>query len=232
MARTADARTRNEALYLDIRAQLLRGDLSPGQRIRTEDLCVAFGVSVSVVREVLTRFTAQRLVMSEPNKGFRVTPITVEAINDLCLLRSELEGLAVRLAVERGDVDWEASVIAAHHRLANAPRPSIAADPQANERWSILHSEFHAVCASGCGSPRLCAIRQDLFDEAEIFRQYARLYGGERATTQEHAAITGAIMRRDAALAEELVRAHVERTARATLDAWNRPNRENAPANS
>jgi GntR family transcriptional regulator, carbon starvation induced regulator len=220
MARTADTKTRGEALYLDVRARLLRGEMAPGQPIRTDELCANYGVSVSLVREVLTRLAAQRLLISEANKGFRVTPISAEHIQDLCVVRTELESLTVRLAIEKGDIEWEASVIAAHHRLANTPRPSIAEDPEGNERWAIAHSEFHSVCADGCGSPRLCAVRQSFFDEAEIFRQYSRLYGGNRDVEAEHAAITDAIVTRNAALADELVRAHVELTAKATLVAW------------
>lgn len=76
MARTATSRTRNEELYLKIRARLLRGEFGPGEPIRTDDLSNRYGVSVSVVREVLTRLAAQRLIRTEANKGFRVPSIS------------------------------------------------------------------------------------------------------------------------------------------------------------
>src|SRR6185369_16739572 len=62
MARTANARTRNEELYLQIRARLLRGEFGPGEPIRTDVLSSRYSVSVSVVREVLTRLAAQGLI--------------------------------------------------------------------------------------------------------------------------------------------------------------------------
>jgi GntR family carbon starvation induced transcriptional regulator len=222
MAKTAEAKTRQEALYLQIRARLLRGEFSPGEPIRTDEVCSTYGVSVSLVREVLTRLAEQRLVTAEANKGFRVSPISAEEITDLCLVRAELEAFAIRLAIERGDVAWEASVVAAHHELANTRRASISEDPEANERWAIIHSRFHAACAAGCGSRRLRVMRQQFFDEAEVFRQYSRLYGSGRDVEAEHAAITDAVVGRNAELAQTLVRAHVELTARATLVAWNR----------
>jgi DNA-binding GntR family transcriptional regulator len=174
-------------------------------------------VSVSVVREVLTRLAAQRLIRTEANKGFRVPSISAEEIVDLCRARAEIEALAVRLSVERGDVAWEASVVAAHHELARTPRASISEDPEANERWSLAHARFHEACAAGCGSRRLGIVRQQLFDEAEVFRQYARLHGAGRDVESEHAAITEALITRDAARAADLMREHVERTARANL---------------
>jgi DNA-binding GntR family transcriptional regulator len=224
VVRTAAASTRQEALYLDIRARLLRGEFSPGQPIRTDELCAGYEASVSLVREVLTRLAAQRLVTSEANKGFSVTPISAEQITDLCLARSELEALTIRLAIERGDIEWEASVVATRHRLANTARASISDDPETNEHWSSVHSEFHSVLAAGCGSPRLCAIRQEFYDEAEIFRQYAQLYGNARDVEAEHTAIADAIVRRDAVVAEKLIREHIDLTAQATLAAWSRQN--------
>ena len=216
MAKTANAKTRQEGLYLQIRARLLRGEFAPGEPIRTDQLCANYGVSVSVAREVLTRLAEQRLVAFEANKGFRVAPLTAENIADLCLVRSELEALTISLAIKHGSASWEASVVAAHHELAITPRPSIAEDPEGNERWAMIHSRFHAACAAGCGSPRLCAVRQQFFDEAEIVRQYSRLYGAGRDVEGEHAAIVQAIIARDAELAQSLVRAHVELTAQAT----------------
>jgi GntR family transcriptional regulator, carbon starvation induced regulator len=219
VARTATARTRNEQLYLQIRARLLRGEFGPGEPIRTDDLCSRYRVSVSVVREVLTRLAAQGLIRTEANKGFRVPPISSDEIIDLCRARTEIEALTLRLAVEHGDVAWEASVIAAHHELARTPRVSISEDPEANERWSIVHARFHEACAAGCRSRRLCLIRQQLFDEAEVFRQYARLHGAGRNVEAEHAALAEALVARDGARAVRLVREHVEATARANLAA-------------
>ena len=230
MAKTADAKTRQQALYLQIRARLLRGEYAPGEPIRTEHLCSTYGVSVSLAREVLTRLAEQRLVSAEPNKGFHVAPLTAESIADLCLVRSELEAIAIGLSIKRGTAAWEASVVAAHHELAITPRPSIAEDPEGNERWAMAHSRFHAACAAGCGSPRLCAVRQQFFDEAEVVRQYSRLYGAGRDVEAEHAAITQAIIARDAELAQSLIRSHVELTAQATLAAFNQSAGETAAA--
>lgn len=219
MARTADAKTRHEAVYFRVRARLLRGEFGPGEPIRADQIAAAYGVSVSVAREALMRLSEQRLIVAQPNRGFRVTPLDVDTITDLSLVRSELEALTVGLAIERGDAAWEAAVVAAHHELAITARPSIAEDPDGNERWAILHSRFHAVCASGCGSPRLCATRQQYFDEAEVVRQFSRLQNTGRNVEQEHAELVDAIVARDAARAQAIVRSHVGRTTQSTLDA-------------
>jgi DNA-binding GntR family transcriptional regulator len=56
-----------------------------------------------------------------------------------------------------------------------------------------------------------------------VFRQYARLHGAGRDVEAEHVAITDAILARDASHAADLMREHVERTARANLAALATP---------
>lgn len=213
MAVTEEASSRSEWIYLDLRQRLLRGQFVPNHRLKLSDLCAERGVSVSVVREALTRLAEQGLIQSQPNKGFYVPFHTVEEINDLAFMRCHIESLAVSLAVERGDAAWEASVVAAHHELRLTPRVTAAVDPLANEKWSRIHSAFHAACAAACGSPRLLATRQRLYDEAEVLRQMSDLSGGRRDVEGEHATIVKAIIARDANRASELIRKHVEITA-------------------
>lgn len=231
MAKTTTSKTRHEAVYLEVRASLLRGDHGPGDPVRADTICSTHGVSVSVAREVMIRLAEQRLLVAEPNKGFRVADMSRASLEDLCDVRSEVEALAVGLAIERGDAAWEASVVATHHELALTPRPSIAEDPEGNERWASIHSRFHAACAAGCGSARLCEIRQQLFDEAEVVRQYSRLHGTARNVEREHAEFVDAIVARDAPRAQAILRAHVTRTAEATIAALERrADRTSSPA--
>jgi GntR family transcriptional regulator, carbon starvation induced regulator len=213
VAVTAEASSRSESIYLDLRRRLLRGQFVPNHRLKLSDLCAERGVSVSVVREALTRLAEQGLIHSQPNKGFYVPLYTVEEINDLAFMRSHIEPLAITRSVERGDAAWEASVVAAHHELRLTPRTTAAADPVANEQWSRAHAAFHAACAAACGSPRLLATRQRLYDEAEALRQMSDSGGRRRDVEGEHSAIVRAIVARDASRAAELIGKHVQTTA-------------------
>ena len=199
MAVTEEASSRSEAVYLDLRQKLLRGEFTPNYRLKLSELCAQRGVSVSVVREALTRLAEQGLIQSQPNKGFYIPNYTVEEINDLAFLRSHIEALAIRLAIQRGDAPWEASVVAAHHELRLTPRVRSSVDPVGNQRWSRAHAVFHAACVAACGSPRLVAAQHRLYDEAEVLRQMSEMSGGtSRDVEGEHAAMVEAITSRDA----------------------------------
>jgi DNA-binding GntR family transcriptional regulator len=101
VAVTEEASSRSESIYLDLRRKLISGYYQPNHRLKLSDLCAENGVSVSVVREALTRLAEQGLIQSQPNKGFFVPLYTPEEINDLAFMRMQLDSLAVRLSIER-----------------------------------------------------------------------------------------------------------------------------------
>jgi DNA-binding GntR family transcriptional regulator len=112
-------------------------------------------------------------------------------------------------------------VVAAHHRFASTPNAALDEDPAANERWTEAHRRFHEACAAACASSRLITYRTQLYDQSELIRQLAKLYGrGRRDVAAEHAAIAGAVIARDAETADALLRRHIDATRRSCLEAW------------
>jgi len=95
----------------------------------------------SHLREALTRLTEQHLLIATPQRGFRVRDLSIEDIADLTETRIQIESLALRLAVERGDLQWETGILAAHHRLERTP--VTRDDGTVSEDWSCLHRDFH-----------------------------------------------------------------------------------------
>ena len=74
--------TLSEQLYASIRADILAGRARPGERLRLAALAERHGVSLSVVREALTRLSGpgERLVSATPQLGFSVTPLSVDEL--------------------------------------------------------------------------------------------------------------------------------------------------------
>ena len=64
--------------YRRIRTDILFGRLRPGQKLKLEGLKEGYGVSVSTLREILSRLTSERLVLAEGRRGFDVAPVSVE----------------------------------------------------------------------------------------------------------------------------------------------------------
>ena len=78
-------------------------------------------VSLNVVREALSRLAGERFVRAFQQQGFVVVELSVADLVDLTDVRGTIETTALRRSVERGDLHWEASLVAAHQELARNP---------------------------------------------------------------------------------------------------------------
>ena len=206
-------RANTDAVHARMRADILAGVYAPGERLKFADLCERYAASVSVIRESLTRLTEQGLVSSEPRVGFRVAPLSQEDLHDLTDTRSDIEGMALRYSVERGDVEWEARLVAAHHLLERTPLLTDDAPPRVSDEWETAHSAFHAALLDGCGSPRLLCMTESLRDASELYRRWSQQHDRDRDVAGEHRGIFEAALDRDADLAVQRLRAHYHRTA-------------------
>ena len=202
--------TRGEEVYDVLRSELLNGVLCPGQKLRMVELANRFTVSQSVIREALTRLAEQGLVVATPQRGFRVRELSVEDIAGLTESRVEIESVALRLAIERGDVQWETQIVAAHHLLERTP---VADDNgQFLEEWGVRHRDFHQALLVGSNNARLQTVVQGLRDSAELYRRWwwAMAADRHRDLASEHRQLKDLTLARNADAAIELLTYHIK----------------------
>jgi DNA-binding GntR family transcriptional regulator len=84
---------------------ILRGDLRPGKRIVEGKLARELGVAQSTLREALQQLEHHGLVTKSDRRGAYVTQLSAKAIEDLYVVRLELEELAASLACGRMSTD-------------------------------------------------------------------------------------------------------------------------------
>jgi DNA-binding GntR family transcriptional regulator len=213
--------------YERLRADLLACRLLPGERIRINELCKRLSVSLGAVREALSRLTSEGLVSAEPQLGFSVAPISIKDLQDLTMVRTEIEGLCLRQAVAHGDLAWESRIVAAHHRLSRTPHNAPDDPKRLNDEFASAHAEFHQELVSACSSSWLHRMRDILFAQsARYIALSVPLARQDRDRNQEHRELMEAVISRNADRAVELMTAHLNLTTRILLDALA------APANS
>lgn len=201
-------------LHEHLRLELLSGAYAPGERLRVAALCETYGVSLSVIREALTRLSEQGLVKAERNRGFAAIPLSNADLEDLTAARVQIETVCLRRSIARGDMNWEGNVVSAHYRLSRTPLVTIQEDGKLARAWAEAHSVFHATLCAGCASPRLLDLRQQLFDATEIYRVWLQQsFVGIRDSAGEHKEIADAVLSRDVDRACDLVAAHVVETS-------------------
>jgi len=190
-------RSRAEDVYERLRQDILTGVLIPGNRLMFPDLDRRYGASVGAIREALVRLTERGLVGFEPNLGFRVTPISLQAHLELADARADLEALAVRRAIADGSLAWESQLVAAAHRLAQTRR-----DPP-SDAWHVAHADFHLALIEGCGTRYLLA--------AALYRRWSEpeVLDVPHQETDEHQRLVDAALARDAETTAQLLREHI-----------------------
>lgn len=200
-----------------LRQLISAGEIAPGTRLRLNDLKDSFGVSLSPLREALSRLCAEGFVMTEDQRGFRVVPVSSTNLKEVTQLRCEFETYALREAIKLGDDEWEGEVVAALHRLNKIER---GADEANTAQWEQFHSVFHRNLISACEMPLLlhfCSTLHDLND------RYRRIFlcdnPIDRDVQQEHEEICIATIERRADDACELLRNHIHRTGANVLRA-------------
>lgn len=205
--------TINATVFRQLRADIMACRLMPNERLRVEALRERYGVGGSPVREALMRLEAEGLVSLEQNKGFRVSAVSREQLMDLMRTRIEIEAIALRWSIEAGGVEWEADLLGAFHRLSRQKKADRTAGGAISEVWSKAHRNFHAALVSACNSPKLMAIRESLFDQAERYVALSIISKfSPRNDAGEHEQIMRAALSRNTARALQLNADHIERT--------------------
>lgn len=206
---------KDEPLELAIRRDIMEGRLPPSSRLKMEDLKVRFDAGFSPIREALSKLVGEGLVEFEANRGFRVTPMTRDDLEDIAAARRAVEVEALRLSMLNGDDRWEAGVVSAMHfyRL----RSATAFDGRQNlTAWEEAHDALHAAMIGACGSPRLLQFQRQLQDQHLRYRRLIVVPEvSADAHVEEHERLVSVVLSRDVQGALD----HVARHLMITVDA-------------
>ena len=199
--------------YDSLRQAIITGALAPGERLRIRVLCDRLAMGLSPVREALSRLSSEGLVAQQDHRGFSVAALSLEGLDSLLRARIWLNEIGLRESIRHGDAAWEEHAVLTMHRLSRTKRHLDGDKAIRNPAWETAHQAFHAALVAGCRSDWLTGFCAELFEAAERYRHVARLAGRQRpANEQEHRAILGATVARDADRAVRLLSEHFERT--------------------
>jgi DNA-binding GntR family transcriptional regulator len=197
-----------------LRDEIQGGTLSPGTRLRQNDVARRFGVSTTPVREAFAQLQAEGLVRIDPHRGAVVFHPTVDDLMEFYEIREVLEALAVTQAIPHLDAD---SVRDLNTLIDKMRRTEDA------RRWMKLNDEFHLRLYELAHRPRLSGMIENLRDAST---PYIHMFVAGRSpaarANEEHQEILDACVRGDRGAAERAVREHL-RSASAELAAFLNP---------
>jgi GntR family carbon starvation induced transcriptional regulator len=210
--------TLTEALQDRLRQDIILGVLKPGTKLKLETLSKSYDVSVNTMREALSRLAAEGLVVVEGQKGFTVLPVSLEDLRQITEMRQLLECHALRQSIARADLDWEARVVGAYHKLSKV-EALVETDPERyGDAWERFNQEFHAALIANCQSRWLLSFHKAMYDHSQRYRMLSlKTKPFPRARSAgEHRKILDAALARDADKASELLAQHILKGAALT----------------
>ena len=214
-----NSETAGERAYRHIRRDILFGRLAPAQKLKLDGLRERYGVSISTLRELLSRLTSEGLIVAEGARGFEVVPISPENLKEVANLRQLLECHAMALSFATGDMEWEGRVVAAHHKLAVVESRMLAGDRSAPDLWKRYDWEFHHALISACGSKAHLDAHSAAYDKYLRYQMIAVVFRGEIAA-REHRQLLECALRRDTKSAQGVLVKHIQDCVSYTLANW------------
>lgn len=192
--------TAQDLVLTSVREAILTAALPPGSRLRQEKLAEMFGTSRIPVREALRALEYEGLVSSIPYRGFTVTELDADDIEEVYDLRILLESHAIRLAVPLMTDDDLAALEQLYAQMVAAP----TADEQLGAR-----EQFYIRLYSMTGRPRLVGLISRLRQEVARSLRWPTL----QHAPSHHERFFEAIRAGDADGAAALLASHYRRVA-------------------
>lgn len=205
----SEGETVGEIAFRRIRTDIVHGRLKPLARLKLDILKENYAVSVSTLREILSRLISEELVVAEGQRGFQVAPISQQGLHDIADLRLLLETHALERSIEQGDLNWEGNVVAAHHKLKTVERHLIDGSYADVEEWVKHDWGFHHATISACNAPALMQTHSSVFDRFLRYHMLVLDFRGGAAAA-EHAELRDLVLERKTKPAIALLRRHVD----------------------
>lgn len=212
---------------LRLREMVLAGELPGGARIAELTLVEKLGVSRTPIRAALMRLEQEGLLHRLPGGGYAVRTFSEADVADAIELRGTMEGLAARLAAERGVPD---GLMAEAHACLDGIDTVLAPptlDDEGFASYVKLNAEFHVLLSRMVGSDviarELDRVKGLPFASPSAFVVVQTHSSQARdmlvVAQDQHRQALDAIARREGARAEAILREHSRITRRNLLAA-------------
>lgn len=197
--------TLREKILENIRDAIVSGTLKGGSRVSEPELAERYGISRTPIREAFRQLESEGYLTVIPRRGAVVSEFTPKDIEEFYAIKSIMEGFAARLACENlsaKDLDRLQSINDKLAELANSGDI---------KHFFKVHSDFHELFIKAADNEKLHELIAGLVTKFQRLRFTSlSLPGRMLVSVQEHEKIIDAFRKKDADLAEKLVRKNAE----------------------
>lgn len=193
-----------DIVYEQIKERIINCSLEPGQAIVKGQLGKELEISRTPLREALQRLEVEELVVRNSNGTFSVAPISIKEVKELFVIRSKLEGILVRDAIDNLTdehieyLSYLTKMVKVTSKIENY------ADTE------NFGGKFHSAIYSISGNTTVVHIISQLNDRINRYRRLAhKHYGDIKTLSEEHEVILNRMIERDKVNAELKIERHI-----------------------
>lgn len=201
--------------YDRIKGQIMNLDLKPGQMLNDLDVAKDMGISRTPVRDAFRRLEFEGLLNNQPRRGWMVSPLRLEDIREIFLIKEALQGLLAHQAADCNNDSLRVEMQA----ILDDMETSI--DKTGQLWWDQAHARFHELMFEMSDFPtgRTHTILNQLNDQWRRVRKGLFTIEGYRMRElRDHLEIGQAILACDPEKSETLMRAHLHRVREELLE--------------
>jgi DNA-binding GntR family transcriptional regulator len=188
----------------ELRGAIASGKIAPGNRLSEGQLALSLKVGRVPLHDALRQLEAEGYVTAVSHDQFIVSQLTLEDAEEYYSIAGSLEGLAARLAVERGSAEELCRLRELHQRLKLAYRRKHL------EQYFEANRQFHRFIAQMSRNDRLYHLISEMRRGLRKARLMAlRLPQRTDYSMREHDQILDAFLKRNPDLAESTVLRHL-----------------------
>jgi len=185
--------TAQEAVLVELRRAMVRGELQPGEQIVQETLAERFGVSRVPLREALKILEGEGAVTYVARRGYFVADLSMDDLLEVYRIRAVLEAEAVRVGVPLLTDNDRAHFVGLVERWERAAVAGDLLDLAAANR------ALHFTLIEAARMPRLTRLVRILWDATDVYRSvYYGAAASLEAVAREHRQILAAVLAGDA----------------------------------
>ncbi len=197
--------TLSEKVYRAFKRDIIRGVYQPGEALSEKDLAGRYKGSRTPVREAAVRLQNERLLRIVPNRGYFVSQITLQVMNDIYEFRTAVECAAADLAALKGASPEEFKKLSEITQVTCSPD-----DRDSCVRFIEADTAFHLGIARLARNQMLLQAVSEARSQMEriMFAAIDINYYGE-VPGREHRDILRAIQERDSERARHRMHDHI-----------------------
>lgn len=194
-------------IYKELKAKIMSGKLLPGSSLVEREISDEYNISRTPVREILWRLVSDGLLEQEPSRGYIIRKISLEEIFDIFQSREGIEGMAARLACQKGDDNFFSNIKRIRKRIKEI-------DIEKNCQESVVVGRnLHDLIITTANNNFLSEFYNKLRNITALTRNITRKSVSiEKKSKELHLAIINALEEKDEEKSEYCMREHLRTT--------------------